>query len=424
MAKFCLQCGAQLREDAAFCNVCGATVRQKVQPVVQDKDSTVCSKCGAVLRPGAKFCLTCGNTIEVGPQIQLQQQVKQQVTDAVRQGAGQVMSNAASAAAASVGISNIPGVANVSTITASTEAGMTSVDIGSIGLENISSIAGIGSGISEGISTILSPMKTFSSIFTRIGSGIKNIKQKPQALIPVIALGFIWLILFIVRRSGDENFLTSLLSFLTYGGDASERSLIGTAGTALGRGTVVCALTSLVAGGTTNIKDGFGKLFGKAQSYTGSGSAGWLITGLGLSLIVNQFLTGIPLFANVIGVVSLALVSIQAFGNEHSWLYSMARSITATVMSDRTRTANIAGIRKIMTGLIAGFTFMIPFSALNSVVEEVTYDSPLSYLPVIAGVILLIVGIIIAVTGKKQPVHADNTMSNGTYNNSTMQGRR
>lgn len=84
MAKFCLQCGAQLRESAAFCNVCGAAVRhnpQNDQSVQQDPnvhidqvpepvcENNTCSKCGAILRPGAKFCLTCGNIVEAEPRM-------------------------------------------------------------------------------------------------------------------------------------------------------------------------------------------------------------------------------------------------------------------------------------------------------------------------------------------------------------------
>ncbi len=59
----CTGCGAQLDDDARFCEVCGMPVGQSVQeePPVQEQ---VCVNCGNPLREGAAFCGMCGTKVE------------------------------------------------------------------------------------------------------------------------------------------------------------------------------------------------------------------------------------------------------------------------------------------------------------------------------------------------------------------------
>ena len=47
----CINCHAELKDDARFCDMCGAS---------QTAEHNHCLKCGAGLKPGAKFCDTCG----------------------------------------------------------------------------------------------------------------------------------------------------------------------------------------------------------------------------------------------------------------------------------------------------------------------------------------------------------------------------
>ncbi|NLO04131.1 MAG: zinc ribbon domain-containing protein [Bacteroidales bacterium] len=57
MANICINCKADLREAAKFCQVCGTkvTVKQRTK-ITQAK---FCIKCGAPLKNGAKFCTKC-----------------------------------------------------------------------------------------------------------------------------------------------------------------------------------------------------------------------------------------------------------------------------------------------------------------------------------------------------------------------------
>ena len=241
---------------------------------------------------------------------------------------------------------------------------------------------------------IMSPIKTFTSVLSRIESGLANLKRKPLAVMPAILFFVLWLILLICRSVGIDNPITAFLSFMSYGGDVSDRSLLGVLGSAVGRGTVAMAFASLFTGGLKNLRSGFSKCFPQKGQTPIYGGMGWFLTGVGSSLIVSRILQGTPVFSRVMAVVSLAIVSVQALGNEKSWMFSMARSVTAIKRPDGIRIADFGAARMIMTGFIAGFALMTVFSAENSFISLFFGDTFLSVLPTVVGVILLIVGII------------------------------
>ncbi|HBR01460.1 MAG TPA: hypothetical protein DD738_02490 [Ruminiclostridium sp.] len=64
MAKFCIKCGAALREGAKFCSGCGTPVQAKQKMKKTQQES--CIKCGVPLKKGAKFCIKCGEPIATG----------------------------------------------------------------------------------------------------------------------------------------------------------------------------------------------------------------------------------------------------------------------------------------------------------------------------------------------------------------------
>lgn len=57
----CIECGAALREGAAFCTACGASV-PAAAAAVPAYESAACAECGKILRPNAAFCTGCGRS--------------------------------------------------------------------------------------------------------------------------------------------------------------------------------------------------------------------------------------------------------------------------------------------------------------------------------------------------------------------------
>lgn len=61
--NICPNCGAELRENARFCNQCGTSL-PGTGPTPGAKTGERCGQCGELLRPGTRFCRACGAPIE------------------------------------------------------------------------------------------------------------------------------------------------------------------------------------------------------------------------------------------------------------------------------------------------------------------------------------------------------------------------
>ena len=145
------------------------------------------------------------------------------------------------------------------------------------------------------------------------------------------------------------------------------------------------------------------KAAGKVDRYK---KVAWLLTGIGMGLIINRFLAGVPSWSGVMAVIAAMMVSLQACGNSSGYLYSIARSLTSRVtVSGGAKTEDKNSIRMLLMGLIAGFACMIPYSAGNSLLSLITQGAGagvLSAIPLVTGIILLIVGMIMVLAGKKR----------------------
>lgn len=56
----CVQCGADVPLDAAFCNACGAKVERVEAEQAKFEVSCTCPVCNAVVESGNAFCTSCG----------------------------------------------------------------------------------------------------------------------------------------------------------------------------------------------------------------------------------------------------------------------------------------------------------------------------------------------------------------------------
>lgn len=58
MSKKCSSCGAELPDNAKFCDKCGATVQET------PNQKSYCPNCGFENEPGVKFCTKCGSQMD------------------------------------------------------------------------------------------------------------------------------------------------------------------------------------------------------------------------------------------------------------------------------------------------------------------------------------------------------------------------
>ena len=445
MANYCGSCGKPVSVGAKFCKSCGSPVAQATvlshgqpmaKPVVQLQKQTFCRHCGKPVSTGAKFCGTCGNSLVAAavipqaqpkttqtvqpyaqpktqlaiqtqpkkqqmaqpqPQAKTQQTVQPQSQTKNNQAVQPQVQSKTKQVVKKAPVQNAMQLAAV--VRAPASKGMTSYEMDSI--NRVGALS----------QNIVNPFRTVMSFFPRVISGFKNIKKRPLSLIAMILIPLIWILLFILRRTGnDDNIIVKILSWLSYGGDAGNRSLLGVTGSVIGRGTVALAYSSLLTGGLGKLKSGVKGLFSK-QSVPGVAqskglSMGWLITGTGAGLIMSRFVAGIPSWSGSMAIIATMFVSLQACGNSSGYLYSIARSITSRVINSKGgKTEDKNAIRMLLMGFIASFACMIPYSAGNSIIMLITEtegEGVLSLLPLITGIVLLIVGMILVLIGKKK----------------------
>ena len=440
MAKFCRYCGNPINDNARFCKSCGNSLA---------KPPVFCGYCGKPVSGTAKFCNSCGRSLAqppvqpqkqpeiqktvqppvqtpivqtaqpqkqpaaqqpVQPQPKVQTQTVQTQTQTQTQPAAQpqkqpeVQQTVQPQVQAKVQQTvNNPVVKNAVQLSGVIDApagkGLFSYDMDSINRIN---------GVSQ---DIVSPIRSVMSFFPRAISGIKNIGKNPLSLIALILFPLIWIVLLILRRTGnDDNIFVNILSWLSYGGNVGNRSFVGMIGSTFGRGTVALAYSSLFTGGIRRLGTGVKSLFSRPADKTAPSGKGlavaWLLTGIGMGLIINRFLAGVPSWSGVMAVIAAMMVSLQACGNSGGYLYSIARSLTSRVtVSGGAKTEDKNSIRMLLMGLIAGFACMIPYSAGNSLLSLITQGAGagvLSAIPLVTGIILLIVGMIMVLAGKKR----------------------
>jgi len=417
MAKFCRYCGSPISDNAKFCKSCGNSL---ARPAV------FCGNCGNPVSGNAKFCKACGKSLikpsappQKQPVIQQTVQPLAQKTQMQQPAQPQVQQPAAQTPQPAKQPENKPAVQpnTKQNIQQTVNSPVVQKAVQLSGVMNAPATKGMFSYEMDSINRIngvsqdiVSPVRTVMSFFPRVIAGIKNIGKSPLSLIALILLPLIWIVLLNLRLTGnDDNIVVKILSWLSYGGDVGNRTFVGMIGSTLGRGTVALAYSSLFTGGIKRLGTGVKSLFSKpADKSVSSGkglSVAWLLTGIGMGLIINRFLAGVPSWSGVMAVIAAMMVSLQACGNSSGYLYSIASSLTSRVtVSGGAKTEDKNSIRMLLMGLIAGFACMIPYSAGNSLLSLITEGAGagvLSAIPLVTGIVLLIVGMIMVLAGKK-----------------------
>ena len=220
MAKFCRYCGNPINDNARFCKSCGNSLA---------KPPVFCGYCGKPVSGTAKFCNSCGRSLAQPPvQPQKQPEIQKTVQPPVqtpivqtaqpqKQPAAQQPVQPQAPAKVQQTVNN-PVVKNAVQLSGVIDApagkGLFSYDMDSINrVGNMSQ-------------NIMTPVRSVMSFFPRVISGFKNVGKNPLSLISLILIPLIWIVLLILRRSGnDDNIVVKILSWLTYGGDTGNRSL-------------------------------------------------------------------------------------------------------------------------------------------------------------------------------------------------------
>lgn len=285
-----------------------------------------CKYCGKPIHEDARFCKSCGRPLT--RQISASHTASSQIQEPLQQAA------------------NIP---KLRELVATGSAG--EVDLGELSFPGLSDVT-------KQTSKVLSPI---AGLFHAAGSllgGFFNILKKPSALIGTLILAALWFVLAQFRDSDSE--VVKILSRLTYAEGGFDRSMLGTVGGVLGKGTVAAALMSLFTGGLKNLFKGIGAIF------TGHGEKrgiftiiiGIVIGGLVYFVFVGKNVSADTAMAGIAG----AMLSLEALGCGSGKLYELAQSLTSRARNG-IRTAERGKCDGLLTGLTIGFTLATALAA-------------------------------------------------------------
>jgi hypothetical protein len=318
-AKFCHNCGAQIRPGAKFCKSCGAEIKAVVQPdpapVEVKPIKRTCPKCGNEVSDTAKFCKKCGFKFE----------------------------GAASAMPSGIGKS----------IMASAEAGEFAL------MDFVPEALSGAAETVQGAREVLAPFASIGSSIKSFLGGIPGIFKSPKTIILTLVLTALWTFLGMNRDS--DSIPIKALSFLTFAEGGFGRDPLGAIGGIAGKGVVGVTLASLFSGGIGKLGNGLGAVFGKTQTKR---SILFMIVGLLIGAFLYMDFVGSTRSAGTaMAGISGAILSLQALGSREGCIYQMAEAFTSKKING-VRVAQDGKANSLLGGMTAGFAIITAIGAM------------------------------------------------------------
>ena len=298
MAKYCRQCGYQLRDTSQFCPKCGAKAVNRGGT----QGNAINQQAGGVVP---------GNIQQAGGGVQkIIQQAGGVVPGNIQQTAGTVMGN---------------------TQQLSDWIGDMAMDF---------------------------PVNPVSDVIQKTG-GVSIIKsflnayKNPRTIIVVAVIPLIWILVDLMERNGVGGVFAKIMSILTYAEGGRKGSLGQLFGGTMGKIFAMAGISSIVNGGLIQSARGIGSLFKKGRANIGSILIG---AGLGAACCIF-FISGKGVYGVMVGFLGI-IVSFKSMVNENGLLSILISKITGKIRSSKLYPANTDNpiYRGIFTGLSIGFT--------------------------------------------------------------------
>lgn len=401
MNKTCPFCGAEMSDKAKFCRKCGKDITTSVenhQEVEKIPVGRSCTNCGAPVSPTAKFCRKCGNQISqtdallqsedtlsdrnYGNQIsQADALLQSEDTSSDRNYGNQVSQTDAPLQPEEISsekeIKEVVRQA-VGTIMASSSPGDCI-----LGINTPSALLADTAGQISATVSVLSPLKVLGSGLITAIKGIKEAGKNKKALGGAIVMAAIWFFLTLLSATGIS--VPAWLNFLTFARGGTTGGIPGFVGGVLGKGLFVSLIMGIIHNmgqpkATKNLSDSTEK----AQSSHGYGL---ILCGMGLALIIYNFMTGDNSLQNsMVGIVASA--SVVRSSKQGGFIRQLMVSLTARFSGNK---LPLDGqVKHLTTGFAAGFGLSLPLSFSGS--PWVCY---------LTGLSAFIIGIILCFTKRK-----------------------
>ncbi len=228
-----------------------------------------------------------------------------------------------------------------------------------------------------------------------IHAGMDSVRQllrNPKQLIPMLILSAFWLILSILPTLGINPWPVRFLSFLTFAQGGMYSGMLGAVGGVIGKAIFAYFVSALILPLFSGKNPFKGMSRGIKSFITGiavksANEAGQLVIGIGLALIVFNFLTGNASTVNsMAGVVGLVL-AVRSLWSRAGFFWGLLLSAANKLSKGRVPTQMT--VSRLLSGYAAGSAAGVALSALR-----------VPYLPYALGVLLLIAGLVLGIAVK------------------------
>ncbi len=249
------------------------------------------------------------------------------------------------------------------------------------GLETFGAVGGQLAEILSPVQTLINGAKSLWGNF----KGIFKAKDK-KALILAIGMAVVWLVQLLLPHLGVDGLPTKLLSGLTFAGGGTDGGILGGIGGIFGKGCFAAAVFSLLGGGGRAVAGGFRSMSG---AFKDTRNLGAVLLGAGAALLLYQFFAGSATISDSMAAVSGMVLAAKNLGGQSGFLFRLARSLTAK-KAGNSKTADNAKASALLSGCTVGFGLGVPLSAA------------LGYLPLFAGFMLMVAGLIVTLVQSEQ----------------------
>ena len=190
--------------------------------------------------------------------------------------------------------------------------------------------------------------------------GVVEQFRQPRLLIPVLVLAALWVVLWFLRDSDSP--IVKLLSFLSFANVGQSRGIVGTIGTALGKGAVAAFWASLFNGGIPALFKGLGGMIRGTGEKRGPVQ---LLIGAVLGAALYFACSGIAAASasTAMAGVAGAALAVESIGSKSSPLFGLARGLTSKLRNGL-RVAQTGKAQSLLSGLSLGSVLAAAVMAL------------------------------------------------------------